>query len=702
MPLRPSGSKYGHYTNDNNNYMKILQKSIGFITLMAVFVACNSSLQTLKSGQKKFDLGEYDLAIKDFEKVIKSDESGINFLIAESYRLSNRLPQASNYYERALAAGNKNQDARFYYAFSLKALGKYEEAKAELEKYVKPSVTNRINLEKAKREFENLKEIGAVINKKTYFEIKPLSSLNTTGAEFSPVLLNDELLFTTARKDLVYKTTGQPMLALYKTKAKATETESPTLFSQNLTRSDVNEGTPTFTKDGKLMVFARGNNGKKKGNTNDVDLYLSRLIDGQWSEPLMIQTISDSLSWEGCPAFSGDNKTLYFCSNRPGGKGGIDIYRVNMDNAGRFGRPTNMGSDINTPGDEMFPYVSPDAKLYFASDGHPGLGRLDLFAATRKDGEITIENIGQPFNSRFDDFGLAMIDKDHGYFSSNREGGKGDDDIYYFENTRPNETPTNPPVAKNDDPNNPNGSGNETKKVVKYFLAGNVQQVKMSNREGINEELKVLLEGVKIKIIDDAENLIAEVESDKMGSFGPFAVKENKEYTIIAEKTDFYTKREAFTMVGKAIPQNKLTKAETDTTYFVNVLMDKPGKGQIINRLFAIESIYYDLNKADIRQDAALELDKVVQILKDNQNIKLELGSHTDARASFKFNVDLSQRRANSAVQYIISRGVAGDRITAKGYGETQLVNRCADGVECSEEEHQQNRRTEFKVLGVE
>jgi outer membrane protein OmpA-like peptidoglycan-associated protein len=362
-----------------------------------------------------------------------------------------------------------------------------------------------------------------------------------------------------------------------------------------------------------------------------------------------------------------------------------------------------MGSDINTPGDEMFPYVSPDAKLYFASDGHAGLGRLDLFTATRKDGEITIENLGLPFNSTDDDFGIAMLDKDHGYFSSNRAGGKGDDDIYYFENTRPNETPQNPPITKTDDPNDPNNPNNKAnKKTIRYFLAGNVQQIKMMTRDGVSDETKVLLEGVKIKIIDDAEAVIAEVETDKMGAFGPFAVKENKDYTIIAEKPEFYTKREFFSMAGRTIPQDKLTKAETDTTYFVNVAMDKPGKGQIINRLFAIESIYYDLNKADIRQDASIELDKVVQILKDNPSIKLELGSHTDARASFKFNVDLSQRRANSAVQYIISRGVTANRITAKGYGETQLVNRCADGVDCSEEEHQQNRRTEFKVLGVE
>lgn len=683
------------------------------ITLLAVvfigFSACQSSMTGTKGGQKLFEQGEYELAIKAFEAVKKTDEAKYNYLIAESYRLSNRIEKASDYYQRAAAAGCKEQELPFHLAYSLKAQGKYAEAAASLEKYIKPNVVNRVALDKARREVENLKEIEGIATKKSYFEVRPVEGLNTLGSEFSPIIFQEDVLFTTSRKDRIYTANNLPMLALYKTKITGATATTPVLYSDRIFKGDANEGTPAFSKDGKIMVFSRGNNGSKKNNTYDCDLYMSKWIDGQWAEPMMITAISDSLSWEGCPAFSGDGKTLYFGSNRPGGKGGIDIYRVSVDNSGRFGRPINMGGDLNTSGDEMFPYVSPDAKLYFASDGHAGLGKLDLFVATRSGGEITVENLGPPFNSTGDDFGLVMIDKDHGYLSSNRDGGKGDDDIYYFENTRPNETPEQPVITKKDDydPNDPNKKdgdkgGNTPKKIIRYALAGNIMQLKLLNTGGVTDEVRMFLEGVSVKILDEDGNTIGESTTDPSGAFGPYPIKENADYTILASKTDYLTKRELFSMIGRSIPQEKLTKAETDTTFNVTVYLDKPQKGQIINKLFTINTIYYDLDKADIRSDASIELDKVVQILQDNPTVSLELGSHTDCRAPDRYNLLLSQRRAEAAVAYMVSRGIEAKRLKAKGYGETQLINGCKDGVNCPEEDHQANRRTEFKVIGVE
>lgn len=662
--------------------MQKLRTTIFLLSITALICSCNSTLQSFKKGQKRFDKGEYDLAIKDLVPVSNANYNTAvtNYLIAESYRLSNRPLLSANYYEKALAGGSKENDLRFHLAYALKADGKYQEAAQNLEKYLSGIPGKEFKI-KAQKELDMLPEIENLAKQKTYIEIKPVS-LNTTGSEFAPVLQGSDLIFTASRKDQTYKNNGLPFLGLYKAKlSSTTEAGTPELFSQNILIQNANEGTPAFSKDGKMMILARGNTGKSRDLSPDVDLYISRLADGVWSEPEMI-SVSDSLSWDGCPAFSADGRTLYFGSNRSGGKGGIDLYRANIDNSGRFGRPVNMGSDINTAGDEMFPYVTQDGKLYFASDGHPGLGGLDLFVATRKDGEISVEHLGIPLNSKADDFGLIAIDSTKGYFSSNREGGKGDDDIYYYENTQPGKKYIEEPpvIVKKDVP-----------KKIRYFLAGTVSDI--NNKT---------LDSVKVTIQENSSGqAIEELYTSGSGYFGKARLEEGKSYTLISEKNGYFTKRENFSMIGKSIALESLTRAETDTTFLVAIKLDKPEVGKEITKLFEIAPIYYNLDKSDIRIDASVELDKIVQILKDNPSIKLELGSHTDSRATSEYNLKLSQRRAESAVTYIISKGISSNRIVAKGYGETQLVNKCADGVPCTEEEHQMNRRTEFKVLEI-
>ncbi len=654
-----------------------LRTSIVLLCSLVLLESCNSALQSFKKGQKRFDSGEYELAIKEFQKAATANYQlgKTNYFIAESYRLSNRPLQAGEFYEKALASGSKESDLRFHLAFAQKVQGKYEAAADNLEKYLSGTPSKEFK-KKAQHELDILPEVIALSKRKTFYEIKPVG-VNTDKTEFAPIVLGNELLFTASKKELTYKNNGLPFLGLYKaTLNNATETGTPALFSNTIFQDNANEGTPAFTKDGKTMVFARGNTGKRSDQSPDVDLYISKLVDGAWSTPELV-AVSDSASWDGCPAFSNDGRTLYFSSNRPGGKGGLDLYRANVDKAGRFGKPVNLGSDINTVGDEMFPYISKDNKLYFASDGHAGLGGLDLFVATRKNGEVTVEHLGTQLNSRFDDFGLVAIDSVRGYFASNREGGKGDDDIYFYENTKPN-IPIEPTVTK-------------VQKKVKYFLAGIVTDLN-----------KNVLDSAKVTIVDDeSKQAIEELYTQADGKFPRVMIEVEKSYTLIAEKKGFFTQREFFTMEGKEIPVEKLTKAETDTTFFVPIALDKPTIGKEISKQFRIAPIYYDLDKSDIRPDAAIELEKIVQILQDNPGIKLELGSHTDSRATAEYNIKLSQRRADSAVKYILSKGIAASRITAKGYGETQLINSCADGVNCSEEEHQMNRRTEFKVIDI-
>ena len=681
-------------------YMRVL---LLILSVVIGLGGCNSALQAYKKGVRHFDVGEYNLALGQFTKASgKVDAGRLNYYMAESYRLSNRLEQAVPFYKSVLDGGLTGipsattdvpvsasfaaanlADLRLNYAYALKSQGNYAGAQAQLQQYIDGKPKSKVGLAKAQREIETLRAIGAITAKQTDFKVKNLNALNSPGTEYAPVLRGDELVFTASRKDVVYKNNGLAMTGLYRAKVGQNPDEtgagSAQPFSGNVFQLDVNEGTPTFSKDGKAMVFARGNNGKRKGGA-DVDLFLSRQdANGNWNAPFRLP-ISDSLAWDGSPAFAADGKTLYFASNRTGSVGGIDLYRASIDASGRFGRPVNMGRDINTPGDDIFPFVAADGKLYFASDGHPGLGKLDVFVATRSGGVIRIENMGQPINSPADDFGLTFPDPDSnkGYMASNRAGGKGDDDIYLVENGSipPGDTTT---IAKN----NPPKPG--APKVVRYFLAGTVK---------INTPPNAPLDSARVRIVDDSNDAtVAEATTGQPGTFGKFPVVEGKTYSVVAERPGYLTRREPFTMQGRSIPEIFLTKPQTDTTFSVALLLDKVE----LNKTFALENIYYDLNKYNIRPDAADELDKLVTILKDNQTLKIELGSHTDARSPDAYNMTLSQNRAKAAVDYIVSKGVETERITAKGYGETQLVVKQAR----TEEEHQRNRRTEFKVLAL-
>jgi peptidoglycan-associated lipoprotein len=658
------------------------------LCLCILLQACNPAMQAYKQGTKKFENGEYDLALKDLKKAVEGnyETSRANFLIAESYRLSNRYREAIPYYEKALEANVADADARFQYAYALKAAGKYEQAKEQFAKFADNPNAGKSLQERAFREVEILKITDRIAQKKREVTVLDLP-FNTPGAEFSPTVLGNELVISASKKEKVYKNNGQPMLGLYKIKIGEQPSEasgSPTLFSASIFAEEANEGSPAFTPDGKTLVFARGNTGKRKG-TVDVDLYMSRLVNGQWTDPKYLP-VNDSLAWDGSPAFSRDGKTLYFASNRPGGAGGIDIYRTNMDASGRFSKPVNMGKDINTAGDDMFPYVSPDNRLYFASDGHPGLGKLDIFVATRSQGVISVENLGIPFNTPQDDFGFVFYeDTDNGFFASNREGGKGDDDIYFFSN--PVEEPDSTVLAQND-PNNPNNPNNPLYingqlKVVRYFLAGTV----LTNTENPQP-----IDSAKVRILADSADVeLSTLATGDEGEFGKYKLEEGKDYVLLVEKKGYIAKREPFTMDGKSIPPIFLNKVVTDTTYRVTVKLDNLE----LNKTFVLENIYYDLDKYNIRSDAAVELDKLVQILKDNPTLNIELASHTDARATDAYNMNLSQQRAQSAVNYLISRGIDASRLTAKGYGERQLIVQNAK----TEEEHQRNRRTEFTVL---
>ena len=657
-------------------------KKYSILFLLGIFfTSCQTDKLSNKKALKHFDKGEYELTIKELlplaQKGFQLDQT--NFLLGESFRLSNRITQSLPYYQQAQAKGYLDKMLPYYMAMSAKSIGNYELTKSYLSEFIK-SNPSRLYQIKSEIELENLGQIPELLKKQSPVTLQALAG-NTAKTEFDAKKIGDELIFTSSSKPEIYKNNGLPFLGIVKAPLKNPgEIGNQSIFSSALFKENANDGTPVFTKDGGTVVFARGNTGKSKDPSPDVDLYMSKKTGNAWSEPERL-SISDSIAWDGSPSFSADERTLYFSSNRRGGKGGVDLYRVPIDNSGRFGRPINLGSTINTPGDELFPYVSANGKLYFSSDGHPSIGGLDLFVASRNENEILVEHLGVPINSIGDDFAISFSDSTQGYISSNRPGGKGDDDIYFFKSTGSEDrwwTTAPPPVIDT-----------LNKKIVNYFV-----QVKVVDPSGNP------IDSVKINVRKNGQTLSNE-KTNKKGFIELIDLAENDELVFKCDKEDFITVRSSFSMEGKTIPESLLKKEMTDTTFQVIITMDRPEIGKEISKLYEINSIYYDLDKADIRTDAAEELDKIVQFLTDNTQMNLELGAHTDARASTGYNLKLSQRRAESAVNYIIRRGIAKDRIKPKGYGEGQLINECSDGVECPEEMHQQNRRTEFKIIKI-
>ncbi|NBW02664.1 MAG: flagellar motor protein MotB [Cytophagia bacterium] len=663
-------------------YNPHMLKKYSILFLLGIFfTSCHKDKLSNKKALKHFDKGEYELTIKELlplaQKGFQLDQT--NFLLGESFRLSNRITQSLPYYQQAQSKGYVDKMLPYYMAMAAKSIGNYELTKSYLSEFVK-SKPSRLYQIKSEIELENLGQIPDLLKKQSPVTLQALTG-NTAKTEFDAKKIGDELIFTSSSKPEIYKNNGLPFLGIVKAPLKNPgEIGSQSIFSSALFKENANDGTPAFTKDGSTVVFARGNTGKSKDPSPDVDLYMSKKTGNAWSEPERL-SISDSIAWDGSPSFSADERTLYFSSNRRGGKGGVDLYRVPIDNSGRFGRPINLGSTINTPGDELFPYVSANGKLYFSSDGHPSIGGLDLFVASRNENEIVVEHLGVPINSIGDDFAISFSDSTQGYISSNRPGGKGDDDIYFFKSTGSEDrwwTTAPPPVIDT-----------LNKKIVNYFV-----QVKVVDPSGNP------IDSVKINVRKNGQTLSNE-KTNKKGFIELIDLAENDELVFKCDKEDFITVRSSFSMEGKTIPESLLKKEMTDTTFQVTITMDRPEIGKEISKLYEINSIYYDLDKADIRTDAAEELDKIVQFLTDNTQMNLELGAHTDARASTGYNLKLSQRRAESAVNYIIRRGIAKDRIKPKGYGESQLINECSDGVECPEEMHQQNRRTEFKIIKI-
>lgn len=625
-------------------------------------VSCKSLVE---KGDNQFLSGQYHYAISTFGQILQTDSTNLkaNQTIAESYRLSNRIEKAEPYY-RQVVEQEPTFNNYFFLGQSLKAQQKNAEAKEAFEK-AKGFTSDESLLARTQREIEAIKLAEGISDYWPNHVLVNFKELNTQGADYAPVLSEDFLYFTSGRQASgIYAATGTPYHKLFRTRADGLKVDVSGVqaLPEFKNEEGLNQAAIAVSPDGNTIIYARGNSTSSK-DLPDVALFASYFRGAGFTQPIWMPVNEDEFWWNSTPAFSPDGAELYFASNRPGGFGGIDLYKATKLANGDFGNAVNLGPTINTPGNEMFPRPTRDGKFFFASDGHPGYGKLDLFVAEKENtGGMVIKNLGQNFNSKDDDFGIFFTEYPKaGFISSNREGGVGDDDIYFFEDKTPKP------------------------KIVNVLLNVYTKESKGEAAPAVLSQARVTLYGSDNKQQGgDFSNAQGRVR---------FTITPDQDYTIIASKSGYFSKSIPFTTKGKTPDPKTLVQDVTNVTLDTTIILDQ----LILEKAIVLDNIYYDLDKAEIRVDAAVELDKLVKILKDNPTIRIELSSHTDSRSSDAYNLDLSQRRAQSAVDYIVSKGVAAERLVAKGYGETQLIIKDAK----TEEEHQTNRRTEFKVIEI-
>jgi peptidoglycan-associated lipoprotein len=638
-------------------------KQIAVFLVLAVMVT-SSCTSLYQKGQNQFQAGDYQLAINTFSKILEEEPENkqANFYVAESYRLTNRIEQSKAYYER-VAEEEQTFDTFYRFGQSLKSQGEYEEAKEAFTK-AKDLTLDDNYLKLLNREISNLEKIEAIEDYFPFMEVENYRLLNTPLAEYSPITKEGYLYFTSNRASSgIYLATGTPYLKMFRTRIDGIKVDVQNVqpLPEFRNEDNLNQGSMAISPDGNTLIYARANSRSPK-DLPDVQLFASYFRGGGFTQPIWMPVNEDEFYTNTTPAFSPDGNELYFASKRPDGLGGFDLFKATKLANGDFGNAVSLGAQINTPGNEMFPYIAPDGKLFFASDGHPGFGKLDLFVAEKTDKGWEVKNLGPNINTIADDFGIFFTKyPTEGFLSSNREGGLGDDDIYYFEDKTPKP------------------------KIVNVLLNVTTKELNEDGSEKILPQTRVVL-------YDNTNKNIGGDFSNQNGRLR-FTLTPDQNFSIISSKSGYFTKSITYSTIGKTPRVEDLIQDVTNISLDTTIVLEP----LILERSIVLDNIYYDLDKADIRPDAAIELNKLVKILKDNPSIRIELSSHTDARASDSYNDALSQRRAESAVAYIVSQGIAEDRLVAKGYGKRQLIIENAQ----TEEEHQTNRRTEFKVIEI-
>ncbi|WP_315507692.1 OmpA family protein [Capnocytophaga leadbetteri] len=649
--------------------MKLLNITLAFLCTTSLFAQHERELQKANNMYKNY---AYVDAIKIYEKIAEKGYVNQEMLesLGNSYYYNAEYKNALRWYEQLFEEGKYDVKTEYYYRYAqaLKSVGRYDESDKMMNKFAE--LTG--NTDTRAVLFEENKDYQEVIHSNSgRLELHPVS-INTEFSEYGTALYGDKIVFTAANsgktsKGGVSQWTGESYYDLYIADRDKQALSNKKFFSTTI-NTPFNESTAVFTKDGNTLYFTRNNYVNRRIGTDVENTILLKILratkdsDGNWGNVVELPFNSNNYN-VAHPALSPDEKFLYFASDMEGTLGESDIFRVEILGDNEYSTPENLGDVINTSGRESFPFVSKNNILYYSSDGIPGLGGLDIFAVKfYENGTVSKPiNIGMPGNSADDDFCFVMdSDTKVGFLSSNRPGGKGRDDIYSFYEEKPLVF--------------------DCEKMIKGVLKD-------------SEKNDVIADGV-IVLSDKTMKEVARQKTKEDGSFA-FDKVDCKDlyYYLRAEIGDYVTTEVKVDL-----------NVEGDVFY---EFMIKPREIAIdkdvdLAKVLNIKEIYFDFDKSDIRPDAAVELAKIVEVMRENPKMKIDIRSHTDSRGDDSYNLRLSDRRAKATLEWMVKQGIERKRLTAKGYGETQLVNGCSNGVPCTDEEHQANRRSEFIIVSMD
>jgi outer membrane protein OmpA-like peptidoglycan-associated protein len=636
---------------------------IVFICISINSLAQEKSRQE-KNGDKFAFKYSFDKAIESYNDAKKLTSEGQRYL-ADAYHQLDKDIESEIAYAKLLSLkeGILPEDY-FNYSKVLKANGKYEEAFTCMDKFseLKP---NDLRVKDYKSHKNDLAQLLLDDGK---YKLSNMS-FNTEAQDFGTSYYKTNIVFasTRAKVKMIKKNSnwnGKPFLNMYISEVSENQLKEPKIFDKGLD-GKLHDGPASFNKEGTYVAFTRNHyHDKSIDKVVELQIYFSSYLDGKWLEPTPFIFNNENYS-TGHPCLTSNGNTMYFTSDMPGGFGGADIYRVVKNEKGEWNIPENLGDKINTEGDETFPFFEEmNSRLLFVSDGRFGLGGTDIFIANQNGSSFTdVINAGTPLNTRYDDFSVIADGKTNkGYFSSNRIGGKGDDDIYSVDFLKWNTI-------------------DKTLKGIAKDINGN----KISNSF-------ITLLDEKGKVIDTL--------TTKIDAAYSFTVMTNKQFKLIGKHDGYSNGESDANTMGKelvVVSDVILLKKEIET------IAEKIKEGADLGKIAEFKAIYFDLDKFKIRPDAEPELKKIIKIMNDYPNMIIELGAHTDCRETKYYNQILSEKRAKASVEYIQKSISNPLRITGKGYGKSKLINHCScDGTvvsNCSEEEHQKNRRTEFIII---